>query len=124
MLQKTLWSPDTCGCQIEYEWDDSVSQEDRTHSVSNIVKACSIHNHHAEKENHYADVLNENTSKNKAISLLVASIPKLDGGEKEVKWSFDKNRNIVLSHPLLTDKDKSDLNLIDKSSISKQVTIQ
>lgn len=123
-LQKTLWRPDTCGCEIEYQWDDSVPLDQRVHSVSKINKACPVHAHHGNKEAHYADILDENTSKNKAVGLLVKTFKKLDGGENEVTWRFNEDRSIVLSHPSLTAEEKVSANALPKTGIVKQVTIE
>ena len=123
-LQKTLWSPDTCGCQIEYSWDDTVPQEQRTHSVSKILKACPIHSHHPDKESHYQDILDENQSKNKAIGLLIKTFAKLDGGQDEIKWRFKADRSIVLSHSLLTQADKDTANALPKTGIKKSVRVE
>ena len=131
-IQRTLWSRDTCdptgenkfSCQIEYEWDDTVPQDQRTHTVSQIIKTCPIHQHHIDKVAHYQDVLDENQSKNKAIGLLIKTFVKLDGGQDEIKWRFEEDRTIVLSHPLLTQKDKDDANALDKSDIKKSVRIE
>lgn len=124
MIQKTLWSPDTCGCQIEYQWDDSVPQDQRVHSVGTIVKACPVHQHHTNKEAHYQDVLDENQSKNKAIGLLLKTFKKLDGGQDEIKWRFEADRSIVLSHPLLTQADKETMNTLPKPDIIKKVKVE
>jgi len=32
MLQTTTWSPNTCGCVIIYQWDDSIPEASRTHT--------------------------------------------------------------------------------------------
>ena len=67
------WSPDTCGCTIEYSWDDSVSAELRTHSATRIVKACLAHDGlKNDTANHYDKVRNENVRKNKAHGQLLA----------------------------------------------------
>lgn len=136
-LHKNVWSPDTCGCQIVYEWDDSVPEDERistaiescmSHDGKEIFTIkCPIHNHHTNKDEHYADVLSENNSKNIAIGLLIKTIGKLDGGAGDVKWRFDDNRNVILSHPMLTQNDKDDMNALDKKGIyklTKQVTIE
>ena len=123
-IQRTLWSPDTCECQIEYSWDDTVPQDQRTHTISKIVRACSIHSHHTLKENHFNDVLDENQSKNKAVGLLVKTFKKLDGGDSEIKWRFEIDRSIVLSHPLLTQVDKDTVNALPKPDIIKKVTVE
>ena len=159
MIQKTLWSPDTCdptgenkfSCQIEYQWYDTVPQDQRTHTVSEIIKVCPIHAHHLTKEAHYQDVLDENRSKNKAIGLLVKKIPKLeaylaqeeqeeivlrtmdDGSvfsykrkkpNEQVKWRFEADRSIVLSHSLLTQVDKETMNALPKLDIIKKVKVE
>ncbi|MEK7180615.1 MAG: hypothetical protein AAB706_04015 [Patescibacteria group bacterium] len=123
-IQKTLWSPDTCGCQIEYQWDDAVPQDQRTHTISSIVKSCPIHTHHIDKSAHFGDVLSENQSKNKAIGLLIKIFKKLDGGDSEIKWRFEIDRSIVLSHPLLTQVDKDTVNALPKPDIIKKVTVE
>lgn len=41
MKHITRWSPDTCKCVLEYEWDD----QDRptVHTFSKLVNACDLH---------------------------------------------------------------------------------
>ena len=123
-IQKTLWRPDTCDCKIEYQWDDTVPPDQRTHTVSSIVKACPIHSHHTDIATHYDDVLGENQSKNKAIGLLIKTFEKLDGGQNEIKWRFEADRSIVLSHPLLTQVDKDMVNALPKLDIIKKVKVE
>ncbi len=40
MIRTTRWSPATCACVIEYTWDDAVSEDKRTHTVSNVLNRC------------------------------------------------------------------------------------
>ena len=42
-IHTTRWSLDTCDCQVEYQWDDTTSESNRTHSISNILKSCAAH---------------------------------------------------------------------------------
>lgn len=124
-LHKNSWRPDTCDCELEYEWDDSVPQEERVTTISSILKACPIHAHHGDNiEGHYSDVLAENQSKNQAIGLLVKTLGKLDGGAEEISWRFNPDRSIVLSHPALTKQDKETMNALEKTDISKQVSFE
>lgn len=123
-IQTTRWRPDTCKCIMEYQWDDTVPQDQRTHSVSKIVEACPIHTGQPDKETHYNIVKDENQSKNKAVGLLVKTFAKLDGGAEEIKWRFDENRNIILSHPALNAADKAIFTALNKSEIKKQVSIE
>lgn len=104
----TRWSPDTCGCVLDYEWDDSVPQDQRTHAISEVVKACPNHQDTAEKV--YEKVKDENTTKNRVLGEIMESVPALveevidDNGNiskrfkrgMEPKWSFDENRQLQI----------------------------
>ena len=39
----TRWSPDTCDCIVEFTWDDSVREDQRTHTLSNVINKCPAH---------------------------------------------------------------------------------
>lgn len=64
-FKTTRWSPDTCGCIVEYDWDDAVSQEQRSHLFRGTVNACLVHAALA-GEAHYNTVAVENRTKNRA----------------------------------------------------------
>ena len=107
MIHKNIWKPDTCDCEIEYEWDDSVLTEQRVHTVSKIIKCCDAHKNLTDKVQNYNTVVNENTRKNILYGKIL-EIPSLvqertkENGEKikelkeglEYRWSFDKDRNL------------------------------
>lgn len=90
-MNVTRWSPDTCKCVFEYEWDSDLSADSRVHTLKNVVNACSEHqilkNNSA---NHYAGVLDENVRKNKVHGqlLTVSSLSEIftneDGSESLV----------------------------------------
>lgn len=42
-MKITRWSPDTCECVIEYEWDETLSQDDRVHTQKKIINTCADH---------------------------------------------------------------------------------
>ena len=66
------WSPDTCGCVIDYQWDPALPAELRAHTVYDIVKACADHSAlPSNRANHYAAVLGENVRKNKVLGKLL-----------------------------------------------------
>lgn len=121
-IQKTKWKPDTCGCEIVYEWDDTVPQEERTHTLFSVSKCP----HHQGDINAtaYQKVLDENQSKNQAVGLIINNIEKIKGKEDEITWRFDDDRNLILSHPDLDMDDKELINNIDKSEIVKNVSIE
>lgn len=121
MIQKTTWHPDTCGCVIEFEWDNSLPQDKRIHTASKVVKACPAHEHHVNKDDHYADLTGENVSKNKAVTA-VAQAVGVDA--HEVAWAFDKDRKLVVSHKDLTQEHKDELAKIDKAEFTQDVRFE
>jgi hypothetical protein len=94
MKQITRWGPDTCECVIEYEWDDAVPDSQRTHTISKIVSKCSAHSKLSDGETHFLNVLDENTTKNKAFEIVKSKAPTLD--PDNFKYSFDKDRKLVV----------------------------
>jgi len=91
MKKITTWSPDTCDCVINYEWDDTTPEDTRTHTVSSVVKKCSFHEGLNLSAN-YDAILEENTRKNLAIKKVKEIHPTAD-----VKFSLDSNRDVTLS---------------------------
>lgn len=63
MIKRTTWYPDTCDCIIEYEWDDSISENLRVHTVVNVQR-CPIHLNQLSDVACFATVNAENTLKN------------------------------------------------------------
>lgn len=128
MIQTTLWRPDTCDCEIEYTWDDTVAPEVRTHSAK-TVKGCQHHSagDHLAK---YNTVLAENQGKNRALKEIADKAPEnvkdpvIDESgnvtgyklKKDPEWSFDENRKLKIklgfSDPTLKGKLTSDVTLI------------
>jgi len=105
MIKITTWSPDTCKCVIEYQWDSDLPADQRSHTVSKIVSACKDHENQVDKTVHFESVLNENKNKNQAIDLLVKNADELtkldDDGNKipdlsKIDYSFDNDRNITI----------------------------
>ncbi|MBA7608869.1 hypothetical protein ES703_16053 [subsurface metagenome] len=91
MLQVTRWSPDTCGCILEYEWDDTLDENARTHSFKKAVKLCE-HHKALIADKAYDEVLSENTRKNQAFGLAKEVKPELE--MEDYTWSFDANRKL------------------------------
>lgn len=102
-IQKTLWRPDTCDCEIIYEWDDSLASELRVHTISSIPKKCSFHQA-LDGEPHYVAVSEENQTKNIVLGHVLETYSALvddkGAGIKELKpgieyiWSFDVDRKL------------------------------
>lgn len=75
VTRTTTWSPDTCQCVIEYTWDDTVPEDSRTHSISNVVSKCSFHQGLATKDNVWNVVMEENPRKNNAFKHILDNGP-------------------------------------------------
>lgn len=82
MITTTQWSPDTCGCVIEYEADTDRPEKDV--NLKRYVKTCPIHSMKP-----MDDVLAENRMKNHAVNEVAKSEDKKP---LDFRWSFDGNR--------------------------------
>lgn len=119
------WSPDTCDCEILYNFDDETSNEDRvhwpvpeqtSHSGEKLTpKKCKYHDKTADHNEHYAVVLEENQRKNLIGNHIIDLFPHhtephKDGGtvlkEGSHAWSYDDNRVLHISSDMLTDEEK------------------
>lgn len=66
MKRTQRWSPDTCGCVCEMDWDDTLPTEAEQHIIANrIVKACPAHAQHTNPRAHFSAVLAHNRGINK-----------------------------------------------------------
>lgn len=75
-IQTTTWRPDTCGCEIDYQWDDTLSEDVRTHDLSAVKNACSEHPGLSDQEI-YDAVLHENTTKNVVMGIISDNFPAI-----------------------------------------------
>lgn len=48
-IQITTWSPDTCGCEVSFSWDDEAPSENRVHTFYAMHDVCPHHEHLASK---------------------------------------------------------------------------
>lgn len=138
MKQTTTWKPDTCGCVLEYEWDDQLPQNERIHSFKTLIGQCPDHLGLTDSKV-YEHVLAENQTKNKVLGEALKNITKLktikvneDGTETEIldpkisyEWSFtgkDDQRVLVVNFKgvNLTTNEKA---LISSISFDKTVEI-
>ena len=91
MIRVTRWSPDTCNCVFEYEWDDAQKEDVRIHTFKDAIQLCEHHKILPGIEA-YDGVMAENTTKN--ITLGIALKAKPDLTIDEYTWSFDANRKL------------------------------
>ena len=136
-IKKTRWRPDTCECDIEYEWDSAVSAETRVHTVSKINSKCDAHKALNQIDDVFTTVLDENQRKNKLhgaildnVSSAIEEIPNPGGtptkkikAGKEFNWSFDKDRNLVVDLEGFTASEKSQVTSLANSLFGSKVII-
>lgn len=91
MLRTTYWSPDTCGCVLEYEWDDTQDENTRIHSFKKAVQLCE-HHKALLGDKAYDQVMSENTCKNQVLGMVKEAYPSLELAD--CTWSFDVARNL------------------------------
>lgn len=106
----TRWSPDTCGCVLEYEWD--TEEEPRKHTFSKLINRCSVHALSPTDKDCYDTVLEENQRKNKAFGIAEAIIPGLQSGNYH--WAFDAGRNLEVDFIDVS------LNIAQKNQITQE----
>jgi len=119
-MQTTRWKPDTCGCTVEYTWDDTVPQETRTHQCKTVTR-CPAHAH-LDTLTSYDEVGKENKSKNQAIGLLVKEHPDLK--PQDIKWQIKEDRSIEIELPASKKAHKDAMNTLAKDKFLKPVTFK
>lgn len=92
--QVTLWGPDTCGCEIEFEWDDAVPVETRTVAHKRTVTRCAAHQL-ATGSALFDTVLDENRRKNYVFAEILRV--KSDAAPEGYVWSYDAARVLKVS---------------------------
>lgn len=134
MKHQTLWRPDTCDCQIVYEWDDNEPEATRVHTPVHGVTCREHKNTIGDDHKKRFDIVgDENRRKNLTLGKMLETIPDIrENTEKdpnkppvfkfkegaEPKWSFDKSRNLVVEAPALKDEHKKALrDLVDKTKV-------
>ena len=73
-IKTTKWRPDTCGCELEYTWDDSVSADQRTHTLLNVLNKCPDHSTLTNSDV-YSAIIDENPRKNIALTTALDNGP-------------------------------------------------
>lgn len=114
MIQTTTWYPDTCDCIIQYQWDDKIVEDKRTHNVYNILSTCKFHQ--GKPDQVFSTVLAENQVKNKAVGIVADQIQDIK--TEDISFEFDDSRKLTLSVAVDIDPDlqkqiQSNLDILD-----------
>lgn len=97
-IHYTTWSPDTCGCSVTYQWDDTVDPSVRTHTFYRQDRKCPIHAAVQDGDSLLQLVWDENRRKNLTASLATAlgNLPS-EGQLPWFSWSFNANRALEVT---------------------------
>lgn len=123
MIKKTIWRPDTCNSVIEFQWDDSVPAEQRQISLSRVISKCPLYANMTDEEMFQA-VLSDNQKKNIAVEAVKSVLlqersqknlgeskeAKLDV-EQEIKFKYNKARELEIEVASVTDKNSLEADL-------------
>ena len=74
-IKTTRYSPDTCACVIDYTWDDTTTEDQRVHTLSNYVNKCAAHSSLATDQQRWNAVFEENPRKNLALQHILNNSP-------------------------------------------------
>ena len=90
-MHVTRWSPDTCQCVLEYEWDRDLPLDQRTISFTKLIRKCTPHQSITVPQDVYDNVLGENQMKN-GLFAHVVTVSAIDLNDPEVEakiqWTF------------------------------------
>ncbi len=94
------WSPDTCGCVLHTIHDHYAPEKGSIAHRSHVT--CEHHAHLTTPVAHHAAVLAECQHKERVRATLAAH---LGVPHSEIGWTFDGQRELLVSHPTLHDGD-------------------
>lgn len=98
MLKVTRWSPDTCECVLEYEWDTALEGSARVHSFKKVVKLCPEHERLGfQGKATYDQVGIENRGKNIAWGQIKQALNLADEDIDKYVWFFNESRQLQVS---------------------------
>lgn len=108
MIKTTQWTVGTCGCKIFYTWDDQTTEQDRTHTWSEI-KPCK---HHQRPGKPLKDHCEEVAAENHKVGRAIVAVEEATDGEvraEDVQYEFDKDRVLKVKAPRSKIKKKTEL---------------
>lgn len=94
-IQHSGWSPDTCGCEFEYAWDDEIPELNRVETVTAVPRKDTIHQAFTDMQQHYAAVREENQRKNRTMGIAKSHDDRVD--DTNYMWSFSPERRLDIT---------------------------
>ena len=75
VLNTTRWSPDTCECSVEYDWDSETTEANRVHTLKRFVNVCAAHASLPNDTARWNTLFNENPRKSRSLESVLANAP-------------------------------------------------
>jgi len=96
VINTTRYSPDTCECVLEYTWDNSTTEANRTHTLKQFVNVCLAHQILSTDQDKWNTVFEENPRKNNALQTILNNSPTtalydIINGARQLKQSLGLN---------------------------------
>ena len=96
VINTTRYSPDTCDCVIEYDWDSTTNETNRVHTLKRFVNKCSAHIMLATDTDSWNCVFEENPRKGQALRTILDNSPTtalydIVGGNRQLKPALGFN---------------------------------
>lgn len=95
MIKVQSFSPDTCTCQVQESWDDSLPSDQVTYTLASIIHRGPEHDYIPDDtllSTLYEEVRRKNRAWNKAAEL--SGLPN-----DNVAWGYDAGRTLSISFP-------------------------
>ena len=102
-INQTTWRPDTCDCEVVYQWDSDVPSEQRIHTFISVKNEPS-HVKFMSPQEKYDVILEENQRKNNAIGEIIKNFPLIDSDS--ISFFYDEQRKLHLLVPQLKSIEK------------------
>jgi len=96
VINTTRFSPDTCDCVIDYDWDSTTNETNRTHILNQFVNLCPAHAALATNNDKWNTIFEENRRKNNALQHILDNSPTtalydIINGARQLKTSLGLN---------------------------------
>lgn len=105
MIKTTRWSPDTCKCILEFQWDTDKSLSKRTHTFLPPTEICPLHSSVHISE--ISDVVyEENLRKNWSLDIVHSRVSSLT--LEDILWNYTEERVLILELSGLVSKNNRD----------------
>lgn len=119
LVKFTNWRPDTCGCELQYIWDRSTTEDARIHYPHRLMERCEHHWRANDDMGAYQRAAAENIAKNAAIGKASGLFKDLHAAD--FRWHYDAQRLLTISHDALSARERAKLRRFFKE---RQITVK